>query len=149
STIRRGCTDSTELTAKSMGEGMRRAIYLVSAAVLLLAVPCFAADEALIAAAKKEGQVTWYTTQIINQFGRLAIDAFQKRYGIHVDAWRADAAQLGARLMEEAKAGRVQADVYDSTASAPALKKAGVALKWQPDAAKDFPPQLKDPEGYW
>ena len=34
--------------------------------------PAFAADEALIAAAKKEGQVTWYTTQIITQFGRPA-----------------------------------------------------------------------------
>jgi len=79
-----------------MGEVMRRAITLVSVVTLLLAGPCFAADEALIAAAKKEGQVTWYTTQIINQFGRLAIDAFQKRYGIHVDALRADAAQLAA-----------------------------------------------------
>jgi len=41
-----------------------------------------AADEALIAAARKEGQVTWYTTQIINQFTRPAADAFQKKYGI-------------------------------------------------------------------
>jgi hypothetical protein len=29
-----------------------------------------AADAALIAAAKKEGQVVWYTTQIVDQFAR-------------------------------------------------------------------------------
>ena len=38
-----------------------------------------AADEALIAAAKKEGAVTWYTTQIVTQFARPAAEAFQKK----------------------------------------------------------------------
>ena len=38
-----------------------------------------AADPALIAAAKKEGQLTWYTTQIVNQFARPAAIAFEKK----------------------------------------------------------------------
>ena len=46
--------------------------------------PARAADEALIAAAKREGQLTWYTTQIVNQFARPAAEAFEKKYGIKV-----------------------------------------------------------------
>ncbi|HWG03638.1 MAG TPA: hypothetical protein VG271_01365, partial [Beijerinckiaceae bacterium] len=43
------------------------------------APPASAADQALIEAAKKEGSVTWYTTQIIDQFARPAADAFEKK----------------------------------------------------------------------
>ena len=38
----------------------------------------------LIEAAKKEGEVTWYTTQIIDQFARPAAEAFEKKYGVRV-----------------------------------------------------------------
>src|SRR5580700_8542275 len=86
-------------------------------------VPAGAADSGLIEAAKREGQVTWYTTQIMNQFGRPAIDAFQKRYGIRVDAIRGDSVELAVRMLNEAQAGRLQADVFDGTSTATALKK--------------------------
>jgi iron(III) transport system substrate-binding protein len=115
----------------------------------LAAQPAVAADQALIAAAKKEGQVTWYTTQILTQFGRPAIDAFQKRYGIRVDAIRGDSVELAVRMTNEAKAGRVQADVFDGTATTTAMKNAGAALQWQPDGAKQLPKELWDPQGYW
>jgi ABC-type Fe3+ transport system substrate-binding protein len=108
-----------------------------------------AADPALIAAAQKEGQVTWYTTQITNQFGRPAMEAFQKRYGIRVNFVRADSIELAARMVNEAQAGRLQADVYDGTATAPAVKRAGLALKWLPDRAQQWPAEYRDPEGYW
>ena len=65
---------------------------------MLCAAPARAADPALIAAAQKEGQVTWYTTQITNQFGRPAMDAFQKRYGIRVSFVRADSIELAVRM---------------------------------------------------
>ena len=111
--------------------------------------PILAADAALIAAAKQEGQVTWYTTQIITQFGRPAIDAFQKKYGIKVNAIRGNSIELAVRLINEAKAGRTQADVFDGTSTATAVKKAGIALKWQPDRARSLPQQFWDAEGYW
>jgi ABC-type Fe3+ transport system substrate-binding protein len=78
---------------------------------MLCAAPAHAADPALIAAAQREGQVTWYTTQITNQFGRPAMDAFQKRYGIRVSFVRADSIELAVRVVNEAQAGRLQADV--------------------------------------
>jgi iron(III) transport system substrate-binding protein len=117
--------------------------------IALGAAPAGAADPALIAAAQKEGQVTWYTTQITNQFGRPAMDAFQKRYGIRVSFVRADSIELAVRMVNEGNAGRPQADVFDGTATAPAIKRAGLALKWLPDRAKDWPPEYRDAEGYW
>jgi ABC-type Fe3+ transport system substrate-binding protein len=108
-----------------------------------------AADAALIAAAQKEGQVTWYTTQITNQFGRRAMDAFQKRYGIKVNFIRADSIELAVRMTNEAQAGRLQADVFDGTSTAPAIKRAGLALKWLPDRARQWPAEYRDAEEYW
>jgi ABC-type Fe3+ transport system substrate-binding protein len=116
---------------------------------LLSAAPAHAADPALIAAAQKEGQVTWYTTQITNQFGRPAMEAFQKRYGIRVNFVRADSIELAARMLNEAQAGRLQADVYDGTATAPAIKRAGLALRWLPDRAAQWPQAYRDVEEYW
>ena len=115
----------------------------------LCAAPAGAADPAMIAAAQKEGQVTWYTTQITNQFGRPAMDAFQKRYGIRVNFVRADSIELAARVLNEAQAGRLQADVFDGTATAPAVKRSGLALKWLPDRAKQWPQEYRDAEEYW
>jgi ABC-type Fe3+ transport system substrate-binding protein len=116
---------------------------------LLPARPACAADPALIEAAKREGQVTWYTTQIMTQFGRPAIDAFQKRYGIKVNAIRGDSIELAVRMLNEAQAGRAQADVFDGTGNVTAVKRAGAALQWQPERAKLLPREFSDPEGYW
>src|SRR3954452_8804435 len=122
---------------------------IVAAIASLSGMPALAADDAFIAAAKKEGEVNWYTTQIINQFGRPAVEAFQKKYGIRVNAVRGDSVELAVRLLNEAKAGRMQADAFDGTTTSPSIKKAGVALKWQPDAAKQLPKEFWDSEGYW
>jgi ABC-type Fe3+ transport system substrate-binding protein len=108
-----------------------------------------AADQSLIDAAKKEGRVTWYTTQIVDQFARPAADAFEKKYGIHVDYVRADPLDIVLRITNEGRAGHVQADVFDGTATTPGLKKAGMVLKWVPDSAARLPAQYVDRDGYW
>jgi len=125
------------------------ALALSLGAAVLPASPASAADPALIEAAKREGQVTWYTTQIMTQFGRPAIEAFQKRYGIRVNAIRGDSIELAVRMINEAQAGRVQADVFDGTSNATAMKRGDAALRWQPDRAKALPKEFSDPEGYW
>ena len=108
-----------------------------------------AADEALINAAKKEGQVVWYTTQIITQFVRPAAEAFQKKYGIKVNFLRGDSVETAVRLLNEGKSGKGRADVFDGTTTLPSLKREGLVLKWLPDAAMNLPPEYRDPEGYW
>jgi ABC-type Fe3+ transport system substrate-binding protein len=118
-------------------------------AAAFAATPAFSADQALIDAAKKEGSVTWYTTQIINQFVLPAAQAFQKKYGITVNYIRADSAEVVVRVANEGHAGKVQADVVDGTLTTPALEKQGLVMKYVPDSAQALPKQYVDPNGYW
>jgi iron(III) transport system substrate-binding protein len=119
------------------------------AALVTSAGPLAAADEALIAAAKREGEVIWYTTQIVSQLVRPVTAAFEKKYGIKVRATRANATETAVKILNEAKAGRLQADIFDGTTTVVPLKAEGHVLRWLPDAAKDYPAQVKDPQGYW
>src|SRR5450755_2107748 len=86
--------------ARSMARSLAR---LRSTAVLafagsLSAGSAFAADAALIAAAKKEGEVVWYSTQIISQLVRPVTAAFEKKYpGIKVRSTRANAAEVAIK----------------------------------------------------
>lgn len=125
--------------------------HLITSSLLAFAAAgqAHAQDAALVEAAKKEGQLTWYTTQIVNQFVTPAKAAFEKKYGIRINFIRADPPDIVIRLINEAKAGRVQGDVYDGTATSPGIKKAGLALQWMPESAKRFGKDYLDPEGYW
>jgi iron(III) transport system substrate-binding protein len=122
----------------------------LAAAFSLFAVSAWAADPAMIAAAKKEGSVVWYTTQIVDQFARPAAAAFERLYpGIRVSLSRTNSATAAIKILNENRAHKNQSDVFDGTATVVPLKKEGYVLKWIPDAAKTYPPQYKDPEGYW
>jgi ABC-type Fe3+ transport system substrate-binding protein len=117
---------------------------------LAFCTPAFAVDPAMVAAAKKEGTVVWYTTQIVDQFARPAAAAFERLYpGIKVTLSRTNATTAAIKILNENRAGKNQSDVFDGTVTVVPLKKEGYVLKWLPDAAKNYPPQYKDPEGYW
>ena len=62
---------------------------------------------------------------------------------------RANATETAVKILNEAKAGRLQADIFDGTTTVVPLKAEGHVLQWLPDAAKDYPAQVKDPQGYW
>jgi len=75
---------------------------------------------------------------------------FEKLYpGIKVRLSRTNATTAAIKILQENRAGKNQSDVFDGTVTVVPLKKEGYVLKWLPDAAKDYPPQYKDPEGYW
>lgn len=116
----------------------------------LSATGAHAADAALIEAAKKEGQLVWYTTLIVNQAVRPIIQAFETKYpGIKVRYSRGDSGPTALKILNEARANALQADVFDGINTSPPLLKAGLVGKYIPAAAKDYPPELKDPEGHW
>jgi iron(III) transport system substrate-binding protein len=119
------------------------------AALVAATVPARAADQALIDAAKKEGEVTWYTTQIVSQFGRPAADTFRRKYGITVNIVRGDSVETAVKILNEGKAGRMQADVFDGTGSSAPIKQAGLVLKWLPETAARLPKEYIDKDGYW
>jgi ABC-type Fe3+ transport system substrate-binding protein len=109
-----------------------------------------AADAALIDAAKKEGRVVWYTTLIVNQAIRPLKEAFEKKYpGIELQYARADESPTAAKLLAEASAGRVQADVFDGISNMVPLRRAGVVAPNVPPAATLYPADTKDKDGTW
>ncbi|HVD75568.1 MAG TPA: extracellular solute-binding protein [Xanthobacteraceae bacterium] len=122
---------------------------VVAAGVSVVAVSVQAAEPTLIDAAKKEGEVIWYTTQIIAQLVRPVSVAFEKKYGIKVRSTRANSTELSVKIINESRAGRPQSDVFDGTSTVVPLKKEGFVLQWLPDPAKAYPAPYKDPEGYW
>jgi ABC-type Fe3+ transport system substrate-binding protein len=122
---------------------------IMAAAIGLAGGMARAADAALIEAAKKEGEVTWYSTQIISQLVRPVSAAFEKKYDIKVRAIRANSTEIAVKIINESRAGRPQSDVFDGTSTVVPLKKEGYVLKWLPDPAKAYPARYKDPEGYW
>ena len=107
-------------------------------------------DAAVIDAAKREGEVVWYSTQIINQLVRPIAAAFEKKYpGVKVRYTRANANEVAVKILNESHAGRPQSDVFDGTSTVVPLEREGYVLQWQPEAAKDYPDLYKDPQGYW
>ncbi len=109
-----------------------------------------AADEALVAAARKEGRVVWYTTLIVDQFVRPLADAFEKKYGVKVDYVRADMTEVGLRVLNEGRAGQMLADVFDGFSQVVSLDQAGFVEHWLPDGIEQrFPKELYDPAKRW
>jgi len=124
-----------------------RSLVIAPLLALVCATAATAADKALIEAAKKEGQVTWYTVQIVDQIVRPIADAFERKYGIRVTYVRANSMEIGLRVINEAKANKVQASLIDGVQTTVVLKREGLVAKWTPDV--DLPKKLFDPDGYW
>ena len=72
-------------------------------------------EQRLIAAAKKEGSVTFYTSMQTQESGPLA-KAFEAKYGIKVQLWRATSDQVIQRTVNEARANRQGLDVLETNA---------------------------------
>src|SRR5436305_8437465 len=102
---------------------MPRMVVLIAA--LALAGPAAAqSNDELIAKAKAEKEVVYYTELIVDQIVRPLAAAFERKYGIKVSYWRGDSQAAALRLTMEHKAGRTQADV-GSTASRIGDRRAG------------------------
>jgi ABC-type Fe3+ transport system substrate-binding protein len=136
---------------REIAMGRRALTAVVVVTICFAAGPGRAAlDDATIAAGKKEGEVVWYSTQIISQLVRPVSAAFEKKYpGIKVRAIRANSTEVAVKILNESRAGKVQVDVFDGTAAVVPLKREGFVLQWQPEPARAYPAEYKDPEGYW
>ena len=126
-------------------------VLLLCAALLLARAACAAdADPALVAGAQKEGQVVWYSTLIVNQIVRPMTEAFEAKYpGIKVQYSRATSSDVALKIRNEARARRVQADLFDGSNTVFLLEEANLVAEYQPQSAAAYPAELKDPKGRW
>lgn len=125
----------------------------LAGAVGIASVVCFmssgvhAADEKLIQAAKKDGSLTWYTTLIVGQVVRPLVEAFKEKYGINVEFVSMSGQDVSLRVMNEAKAGAIAADVFDGFMPFVVLSKAGLVAQYEPESAAGYLPALREHGG--
>ena len=81
-----------------------------------LAGPAAADTAALYEAAKKEGELTWYTAHTDGETAEAVGRAFSERYpGVKVNVIRTTAQVAYQRLRQEIRSGTAQCDVFSST----------------------------------
>jgi iron(III) transport system substrate-binding protein len=104
----------------------------------------------LVAQAKKEGKLLWYTTFADDDVDDM-ISAFQKTYpGVKVEALRLSADKLPSRLVTEQRGGKFNADVI-SADSEPVyqLIKVGTLAPYRVPEIPPLPKELQNlPDGY-
>ena len=125
---------------------------MVAAGAFVLAGAAARAEEPsaeLIAKAKAEGRLVYYTDLIIDQIVRPLVSAFEAKYGVKVEYSRADSQDTIIKLLGEHRARRMQADVFGLTSGLQALIDGGAVRRFSPANAAAIPAHFQDPDHYW
>src|SRR5262249_11931995 len=126
------------------------ALAACAAAILGLAAPVRAADQAVLDGAKQEGKLVVYTG-IERAAAQAVVNAFHKKYPfIAAETVRASSSKLATRLDAEIAADRVQGDVVEFSLLylTTSLKQRGELLNYDTPEYAQFPATYADP-GYW
>ncbi len=122
-------------------------ILLVS---LLFPIVAWAQSAELLNQAKKEGEVILYTTMTVADFEFFNKAAKEKYPFLNIRHVYLSSARQTARVMQEHRAGRVQADVLgNSPETLVYLKQQGVLGQYRSPEVKNLLQGTWDPEGYW
>jgi iron(III) transport system substrate-binding protein len=106
--------------------------------------------ERLVAGAKREGQVTYYSAMIVNQALRPLTAAFQKKYPfIRMSYWRGDSEEIESKLAAEMRANNPQVDVVEGTGIGELAVRAGLAQPVSSPLVADIPEKMRDPHRLW
>ncbi len=102
-------------------------------------------EQILIEGAEREGQFTLYTS---HTWFKTFVGEFEKKYPfVHASQWRNDSKNILRKVFEEVKAGRVLADVVETTSDGMAfLKREGLFQEYYSPEARYYPNELK-PKG--
>jgi iron(III) transport system substrate-binding protein len=113
------------------------------------AAQTFTPDTVDLAAAKKEGTVTWYTSTPVGTAQKIA-NMFQAETGIKVELFRSGGSAVLRRFMQEIDARRVVADVMtiSDPAGVSALIKRDLLVPFRPRNYEKVRDEVKDPKGY-
>jgi len=100
--------------------------------------------------ARKEGEVSWYTSMSLTDFPKI-VGAFEKSYPyVKIKTNRLSQSSLMPKIETEARAGRYAVDLV---ASAPVemweLKQRNFSAPYVSPELKAFPTGSFDPQGYW
>jgi iron(III) transport system substrate-binding protein len=120
---------------------------MVLAACGVLVAAFSASGQPLVEAAKKEGKLVVYgslESGIMDEMEK----AFTRKYGIAVDYFRAASNKTLDRVLTEARAGRTMSDVVVTNRGPMLLlKKENIFARYVSPESKNFPAELRDPDG--
>lgn len=125
------------------------AAWLIAAPALAAAPPPTSVTPGLIAAAKKEGTVVFYTSIELLTAEKVG-EAFEKAYpGIHVQVERNGAERIFQRLEQERGANIHTADVIECSdmTALYAWKQRGWLVPFVPEDVTKWPADQRDPDG--
>lgn len=107
-------------------------------------------EQRILDGARKEGEVTVYSSMIVDQALRPIVDGFEAKYPfVKAKYVRDDPPQQLQKLMAESHAGHMVADVVESTGLEVPMRAANVNQPfWSPQIAA-YPENLRDPQNYW
>lgn len=118
---------------------------------LAMAVPAFAAADAVnVEAAKKEGKVVWYSSTPIKLAQSISTE-FEKKYGITVELFRSGGSAIVSRFAQEQSAKHTGADVVTASdiSAFNHFVKQGAFIQFKPEGYEHVPVSLRDPDGYY
>jgi iron(III) transport system substrate-binding protein len=105
--------------------------------------------ERLAAKAREEGSLTLYTSMATTESGPLG-QAFEKKYGVKVQIWRALSENVLQRALTEARGGRRSLDVVETNApEIEALAREDVVAAFDSPYLADLPPWAIPPHRRW
>jgi iron(III) transport system substrate-binding protein len=103
----------------------------------------------LVAGAKKEGAVTVYTSETLEDIAALSA-AFEGKYGVKLNVWRGSSEDILQRGVVEARGGRYDADAFETGATAmESLDREQLLQEVSSPAFADLAPQAIRPDHRW
>jgi len=125
------------------------ALAVLGLAAAAAAQTGFTPDAVDLAAAKKEGNVTWYTSTPVATAQKIAT-MFQEQTGIRVELFRSGGSAVLRRFLQEIDARRVVADVLtvSDPAAASAMIKRDLFVPFRPKNFDKVRDEVKDPKGH-
>jgi iron(III) transport system substrate-binding protein len=103
----------------------------------------------IIDGAKHEGQVTIYTSTPVEDMSVVA-DAFERKYGVKANVWRASSEKVLQRGLAEARAGRFDVDVFETNGpEMEALVRERLLAPVQSPAVADLVPEARFAHRMW
>ena len=128
---------------------------VVAALATAQAPPAVTADavadrmQKLVDAARREGELTIYTSTPVDDM-KVMTDAFERKYGVKTKVWRASSEKVLQRAIAEARAGRFDADIYDTNGpELEALVRERMLLPISSPALSDLLPEAVFPHRAW
>jgi iron(III) transport system substrate-binding protein len=153
---RAGHDDGRSSREEGMSQMKRfdKLLGIIAAVVTLLPLAAAAADfipdSVDMAAAKREGGVSWYTSTPIEAAQTIA-NLFEQASGIKVQLFRSGGSAVMSRFMQERQARRVAADLLTTSdpAASAALARQGAFVAFKPRNFDKVPDAAKDRDGFY